>query len=441
MDLVKYIENLRSNGYTWSQISDDYYDQTGIMKTSNAMRKAYEHAKKRKLDLGNKLVDDSKAELEKELDRLNEEKSVDFETGEIVATTTIEGDATKMTPDDILNKLGYAPEVWKLRSLKVKSWDQVKKGGTDTEKLSSVRYILAPKNPELSINDAVEIAKEVFSKSDIPTKVKKKSVDTNRFDKNKLLLVNQIELHLGKISESEDTGVNYNTEIALDRFDKIVGEVIAFQSVNKCGQALVVIGGDFFNSESDGHTFNKTPIQNDHRYKYLFKKGLTAYKEFIDALMQYVPSITVMLCEGNHARSMEFYLYEALKNHYDNILEVEFIDDYKSTQCRVFGNNALFFNHGDVDMKRLVSSLPGEFNKEWGLTDNHYLFIGHFHKSEVSNTENGLQWIRIPAPCSNDEWTTRNRFGAGTRPSYQLMTFDDMDGLDLSRFIYFDEVV
>lgn len=202
---------------------------------------------------------------------------------------------------------------------------------------------------------------------------------------------------------------------------------------------MLVVGGDFFNSESNSQTTSGTPQQNDTRYKKMFNIGLKLYLEGINALREHFNKVDVKICAGNHSRAMEFFLYIALSCCFREDNVVNFSDNYRDTQSYVFGNVGLFFNHGDPNQKRLISSIPAEFYEEYGKTKHRYLFLGHLHKLEVINSENGLTVHRVPAICENDNWHYQNRFGIGNIPQHEIIVFDKNKGMLSNNFIYFED--
>jgi len=403
---------------TWSEIARIYEARSGIRLTDEAIRSRVRRA----------LKSEVAAEKPKEDDYQR------FKDGHIEARTIANKDFSKMSSDEVLKELGYDPKSWDLSYLRISSWE--KSGVLDS--LYAIKYKVTPKETKEKSINYVEAAEELL-KDFKPKAVKYPKVDwTENADMKKVLLLNQIELHLGKMADRIENGNEYSTEIALERFQEIIEQACKLAKSENVGQAVVVIGGDFFNSESNGRTARGTEIRNDHSFKHLYQKGLEAYVDLLESLRTTVPNVLVLLCEGNHARAMEYFMFKTLEAYYHDASGIAFMKSVKDTQGLKVGNTALFFNHGDADQKRLINSIPAEYPEIYGSTNFRYLFVGHFHKLETSNTENGLHFHRVPAPCENDNWTTQNRFGIGTIPSYELMIMHSDHGLDTSKFIYFN---
>lgn len=404
---------------TWQDVANEYNKKFNDNVTANAMRNRY-----------NRIVGTSSVKKEEEIH--NQDGSIEIEK-----KVWFNQDEPK-TPETILKKFGYDIDSWELVEWRFGKWEVAIKG-EDNRECTTIRAKIKPiAKQELSLEQYLKIAKEVFEKEIKPfdkTTEKSKRISSNV---NKLMLIPQIEAHLGKLSNEIETGVNYDHKIVEERVNKVFDEAIELQRYQKCNKCLLVIGGDFFNSESNSQTTGGTPQQNDTRYKKMFNVGLNLYLNGIMKLREEFNEVDIKLCAGNHSRAMEFFLYIALSCYFKNDKKVNFCKDYKDTQSYVFGDVGLFFNHGDPNQKRLIASIPAEFYQEYGKTKYRYLFLGHLHKLEVINSENGLTVHRVPAICENDGWHYQNRFGIGNIPQHEIIIFDMNCGMLSSNFVYFE---
>lgn len=411
---------VKSGETTWQKVTDIINKEFGVDMTSEAVRKRY-----------NRMPEDTKVDI-------TQEYTTEYNDGMIEAQKIVQynkeifGDKKKL-----LEYLGYNPNQWEFVYVTTSTWNQHTKEQI-TKQLYAVKFKLKPKTNEITKEEVLEEVANVFKNNIQPLQIEinKKEKELNE---NKLMLIPQIEAHLGKLSNEIETGVNYDHHIVEERVKKVFKETIQLQEIEKCDRCLLVVGGDFFNSESNSQTTSGTPQQNDTRYKKMFNLGLQLYLQGLLTLREYFNKIDVKLCSGNHSRAMEFFLYIALSCCFQNDEKINFSDDYKDTQSYVFGNVGLFFNHGDPNQKRLIASIPAEFYKEYGATKYRYLFLGHLHKLEVINSENGLTVHRVPAICENDNWHYQNRFGIGNIPQHELIVFDKNVGMLSNNFIYFEE--
>lgn len=342
----------------------------------------------------------------------------------------------KKTPDNVMEILGYDKELWQLVSFRVGS-HEVAISDEDTNRVCyNFRAVLKPTELQLSSTQAIEEANKLFGAKIVPFAFKP-TPRVKGLSKDKLLLMPTIEAHLGKMASEMETGTNYDHKICRERFYEVFAEFLNWQLVEKADSCLVVIGGDFFNSESDGMTTGKTPQANDTRFRKMFSLGLEMYTKAILGLEDKFNRVTIMFAPGNHARAMEYFLYRALEQYFMNNKKIDFTEDYKNTQAYQFNDTALFFNHGDVNHKRLVASIPAEFNKMYGDTNFRYLFVGHLHHQEVLKEENGLMVIRTSSISETDEWHYQQRFGVGNVPKQEMYLFSGTQGMIASRNVVF----
>lgn len=421
-------EEVKKGNMTWKEVADRLNKEFGENLSKDAVRKRFYVRDRR----------NGGEELNTEISGAGEYETV-YENGMVEAQKVVEyskevfGDKRKM-----LEYLGYNADEWEFVFLTTSMWNQHTKEQT-TKQLYAVKFKIKPLIvKDVSIDTAISVARDVFKENIQPLKVVK-SRKNKSLDPDKLLFIPQIEAHLGKISNEIETGVKYDHKIVEERVLKVFEEAISLQEREKCDTCLLVVGGDFFNSESNSQTTGGTPQHNDVRYKDMFNIGLNLYLKGLLSLKEHFNHIDVKICAGNHSRAMEYFLYIALSCYFAKDDKIAFCENYKDTQSYVFGKCGLFFNHGDPNQKRLIASIPAEFYEDYGKTQFRYLFLGHLHKLEVINSENGITVHRVPAICENDNWHYQNRFGIGNIPQHEIMVFDKELGMLNDNFIYFGE--
>lgn len=341
----------------------------------------------------------------------------------------------KQSPEKVLKELGYNPKNWEMRDLIINTWQQNsnEKGITD---LYQVKVRLKPLVANLTIDDVISATKEILAVGIKPLPIKKQEVN-NDLDNNMLLEFPAVELHLGKMAHHWDTGEDYDHKIAQERFREIISSTVDIQDIYKCGTCFLSIGQDFFNSDTvDNTTTQGTPMQNDLRWKKLFKVGMELYIEAIETLKPMFNKIDIQLCQGNHDVMASFYLYAALEQCFKNDELVKFNNNYRTTQAYSFGDCVIFTNHGDKNYKRLVESIPIEFPLEWANGRYRELHLGHLHSEHVEE-KSGLVTRRVGSPSGTDDWHYQNRF-IGAIQKHQLFVWHKEKGLQNIMYINFD---
>ena len=406
---------------TWQQVADTINKEYAQTLSADAVRKRFDRMPYKHEDMKPTYQDYS-----------TEYKDGTIEAQKIVQyNKEIFGDKKKL-----LEYLGYNPNEWEFVYVTTSVWNQHTKEQI-TKHLYAVKYKIKPITNEANIDDAIEVAKEVIKKEILPLNLQKYPKKEG-LDNKKMMEIPAIELHLGKMSWNGDTGQDYDKDIAIDRFYKITEEILNIQEEEQCDTAFITIGNDFFNSDTVNSTTTKgTQQQCDLRWRKMYLIGLKLYTEFIETLRSKFNNIDVRLCSGNHDKMSSFYLYITLQQYFKNDERIKFSDDYKDYQCYQFGKNAIFFGHGDANLKRIIKSIPAEFYKEWGSSVYRELHLGHLHKEITVDDESGMITRRIGSPTGTDQYHYEERF-VGATQKHQIFIWDKEQGLKSIKYINFD---
>ena len=407
------------NGESWTSIATSYVQTFGEYITRSAMRHRAQDYSRSKTKKQNSL---SKTTITSTLGASTYIQYNNDGTVEESRLITCEDDVTR-DPYKLLEALGYDPTKWELVTYRVSKWNS----GTEGKELKAVQYKVRPRT-DISLTDMVKAAREAFKEELTPFLfTQERNVDSLNDDR--LMEIAPIELHIGKMANKIETGENYDLKIAKKRFFDIFEEIYHKQEIEKCGRCVVIIGSDFFNSESDNCTSkDKIPQQNDTRYIKLFHEGIKMYVQALLTLRGLFNKVDVMLCAGNHARAMETFLYMALEQRFVNDEVVHFIENYRLTQVYQFGKCAIFYNHGDANLKQTIASIPAEFDEVWGTHPYRELHLGHLHKEVTVDENGGMITRRIGSPCGTDAWHYSNRF-VGAIKKHQIFIWDKNSGL------------
>ena len=417
--------NVKNGTMTWQQVTNIINSEFDTSLSKDAVRKRFEC----------RPVTDNSMIVNPGGEYTTEYNNGTIEAQKIVAyNKEIFGDKKKL-----LEYLGYSPNEWEFVYVSTSTWNQHTKEQI-TKQMYAVKFKVRPLAAELTMDDAVMAARELFMTSIEPRPAREKAV-VNGLNKDKLMEIPAIELHLGKMCWNGDTGEDYDKDIATSRFHSILDEIIHTQEREKCGTAFVSIGNDFFNSDTvDATTTKGTPQSNDLRWKKMFLIGLKLYTEMLETLRDKFDRIDVRLCSGNHDKMASFYLYLALMQYFRLDKQINFCDNYRDYQCYQFGKCAIFFGHGDGNLKRIIRSIPAEFYKEWGSSIYRELHLGHLHKEVTVDDESGMITRRIGSPTGTDAWHYEERY-VGTTQKHQLFIWNKDSGLSDIKYINFERGV
>lgn len=422
-DILDLGNKVKNKELTWREAANELNKKHNTNITPEGIRKRY-------YNINPNEVEDKK---------INEEYETYNNDGSIELCKKIWFDKNEnKTPDTILEKFGYSKECWEVVSWTFGKWEVAIKEEEQNRICTTIRAKIKPRvEYNMPSEKYMEVAKDLFSKEIKPLKVTPKK-ENKELNKNKLLELTGIELHLGKMSWSGETGQDYDKNIAQQRFYTIYNEIVEQQEVEKCDTCLICVGNDFFNSDTVNATTTKgTPQTNDLRWQKLFNIGLELYTKMILGLNDKFNNIEIRLQSGNHDKMASFYLYTALSCYFKDYSNIHFSNDYKDVQCYIWGKCGIFFSHGDANLKRLIKSIPAEFYEEWGKTIFRELHLGHLHKEVVVDDDSGMITRRVGSPTATDQWHYEERF-IGATQKYQTFVWDKEKGLQNIKYINFE---
>lgn len=412
--ICKNYERIRNKETTWQGLSEEVNEKFGVNLSSEAVRKRYKSNRNK--------TSFEPIENKKET---SEEFEEHFGNGMINVQRKIWFDKNEeKSPEVILEKFGYSSDEWELVKWRIGYHEVAISDENENRVCYNIRCEMKPRVKSfISPEECVEYLQELLKKEIKPLVVDIKEFD-NELDKDKMFLLPPVELHLGKYSDSFSTGFDYSSKIASDRYRTITRKIVEQQEIMKCDKIVIGVGNDFFNSDNVSNSTSRgTPQQNDISWKRLFTLGVELMAEQIITLKEHFNNVEVILNGSNHDTMSSFHLYYALKQMFLNDSQVKFSDDYTDMECYTFGNNGVWFHHGDCNLTRLIESIPVLYPREYANTKNRILLMGHLHSTQDLKEQCGVKPLRLSSPCEVDEWHFKEKY-VGSIPSQETFVFD-----------------
>lgn len=220
------------------------------------------------------------------------------------------------------------------------------------------------------------------------------------------------DLHFGKLTWNEETGQDYDIDIAAEAARVAVRELIKFVSHLPVEKILLPLGNDFFNvNGAQESTVNGTRQVEDTRWQKTFREGRKLLVELIDMCSSVAP-VDVLIIPGNHDRERMFYAGDALECWYHNNPNVTVDNRAVLRKYYVFAKNLIGFTHGSEEK---FAHLPGimalEQSDAWGKTAHREWHLGDRHHKEVLQQrvkeEQGVVIRLLRSLTPPDEWHFR----------------------------------
>lgn len=235
------------------------------------------------------------------------------------------------------------------------------------------------------------------------------------------------DVHFGKLSLSEDVAEPYNYNLAKERFNYVIDDIINSVKGMSIEKIIFPIGNDYFHVDNiQGNTTAGTKQTYDLSPQLIFKYGLECLIENINKLYQIAP-VVVFCVNGNHDYLSSYHAICALECYYHNNENVIVNTDTSPRKYIEFGQVLLGFTHGDKEGRRIEGLMQVEARESWGRTKYHEIHMGHLH-SEQTREINGIILRNLSSFTGTDNWHHESGF-VGSVKKCQSFLWDKNKGL------------
>jgi hypothetical protein len=240
----------------------------------------------------------------------------------------------------------------------------------------SKKYSIFAKNKEL---DLIKLTDELIKNIKESAPVFK---PINRIEYNKpvLFCLSPADIHFGKLAIKEETGNEYDLEIASKRMlEGVIGLLEYTQNFNI--EKIILVGGnDILHTDTILNTTTKgTPQDVSGKFYETYNAAFETYVKVIDILLQ-VADIHYVHCMSNHDYLSGFYLSKCLEAYYTNNKNISFNTSTNPRKYVHYGINLLGFSHGDTAKDSdLINLMKIEAKASWSKCKFGYWYLGHLH--------------------------------------------------------------
>jgi hypothetical protein len=256
---------------------------------------------------------------------------------------------------------------------------------------------------------------------------------------SKLLGVPIMDLHLNKLAWNQETGEDYDSKIASERFKFTIEQTKRKVMGKEFERILFPIGNDFFNIDNPAKTTTGgTPQDSDSRWAKMFMTGVELLTWAITQLEEIAP-VYAFLVPGNHDYTTSFYAICSVAMYFKDAKNIIIDTNPQSRKYVWFGNNLIGFTHMDKEGKRLEGNMQIEASEAWGQTKYREWLGGHLH-SEQTREVNGIKIRNLSAPTAGDFWHTTSGY-VGSIAETQIFTWDKLLGLEEIQYIVIESQI
>lgn len=195
------------------------------------------------------------------------------------------------------------------------------------------------------------------------------------------------DFHLGMLSWHEETGADWDTDIAeamlVDWF------AAAITQAPQADTAVFAQLGDFlhFDGLEAVTPTSRHLLDADTRFTKLVRVAIRAVRRVIGMLLVRHRQVHVLMAEGNHDMASSVWLRELLAASFENEPRVSIDTSPDPYYCVEWGKTALFFHHGHKRKPEDIDSVfVAKFREVFGRTEHAYAHMGHLHHVSAKET-------------------------------------------------------
>lgn len=300
---------------------------------------------------------------------------------------------------------------------------------------------LKRKVPESGIEKAFESFVE-RAKAHSPKYKKAKKVNVKK--DSCFGVISIYDQHIGKLSWAPESGYNYDTKIAIDRFKEAFYYLADKSLSNGCDELVIPLGNDLINIDNaQNQTTNGTPQDVDTRWQYMIDKTQEAFIEVLDYVGNHAKA-KVMYVPGNHDEQYSYFITKYLYAWYRNHENIEVDDSPTLTKYYQNGVNMIAYNHfKDVKPEAMPQAMATGKPRMWADTWYREAHGGHFHTRKTKGVtvdtyeeeSKGVTYRVLPSLCETDAWHKRKEYDGNIKAA-QALIYDKQRGLaDISQWV------
>ena len=271
-----------------------------------------------------------------------------------------------------------------------------------------------------------QIMREVVSamKEEIPRAKPSKAPKQAPNDLLNLYLVT--DYHLGMLAWGEETGADWDTQIAEDMLVAWFAQAMAEAPDAEVG----VFGqlGDFLHWDGwDAVTpASKHLLDADTRFPKLARVAIRAVRRIIDMMLAKHQRVHVIMAEGNHDPTSSVWLRELCAAMYENEPRITVDTRPDPYYGYEWGKTLLLFHHGHKRKPENIDTVfVAKFREEFGRAQYVYAHMGHLHHLYAKET-NLMTVEQHRTLASPDAYASRNGYMSGR--DAQVITYDKTYG-------------
>ena len=225
----------------------------------------------------------------------------------------------------------------------------------------------------------------------------------------KLLVMDPADIHIGKLSDSFETGVDYNSQTAIKRVKDGVKGILNECSGTNIDKILFVGGNDVLHTDTPKRTTTSgTPQDTDGMWYRNFLMAKDLYIEILEILLG-VADVHFVFNPSNHDYTNGFFLCNVIETYFRNCTNITFDCDISHRKYYKYFNNLIGTTHGDGAKQNDLPLLMANESEYFSQCKKRYIYSHHLHHKTAKDYP-GVVFESLRSPSEADGWHHRNGF-------------------------------
>ena len=240
--------------------------------------------------------------------------------------------------------------------------------------------------------------------------------------------------------ETDNVWNKYNTEICVERVNKVLGYMKEYISANHISRVHVALLGDFAHG-----ALHSCPLYSREDVCDQLMKVSEILAEAINSLSEVVDEVIVYSCYGNHMRTVQNKDFAKSSDNMEKIIPwwleqrlaandkvtITYSEYKEYTLLNVLGWNIVCVHGNDFDFRNIGTTAHALFTKLFGVNVDYTISGDKHHLEEYEKF--GIESILIRSLCGTDDYANDKRlFG---KAGQTLMIFNDDYGRECTYHI------
>lgn len=239
------------------------------------------------------------------------------------------------------------------------------------------------------------------------------------------VVISLADFHLDKLDVVAET-IKQKKDLYLKTLNNLISRVYTTFTIDTI---VFVIGNDVFQTDTiQGTTTSGTPVDVAISWNQAYEEVFDLMVSAITELSSKCSELKIVLVQGNHARTKEYYLAHSLQMYFKSDSSIVFDREFDNVKHLKLGDNFFGFHHGNtkIDDLPLVFATNSKSCIDFANATSRTIITGDKHYYLAKEIK-GVRVHQMPSLSGTDRWHKDNNFVNSTRSGLALV-FHPVDG-------------